>query len=127
MDTLKFTIVTGTNEGYFHSNENSMDLNYLGELIQRISKDIYKKNGVYLSAVINVSKTIYKVELGCPKSGEDTINITGIASREYARDLDLWKESVLEFAKELKAKLKQNSITCEFNKIELYYLKGISE
>ncbi|WP_040327807.1 hypothetical protein [Clostridium ihumii] len=121
--TVKFEIITGINEGYFHNNEVVNGLEMLGVLWQEIAIKEYEESGIYVSAVICSSKTVYSGMWGCPKGGEDTIIIAGTLNKEYTSDIEGFKTSVLRLAKEVKEKLKQESLTCDFTEVELFYLK----
>ncbi|MCY6958371.1 hypothetical protein [Clostridium brassicae] len=121
--TLRFEIVTGVNKGYFHNNNQNESLNLVGELWQRIAKQEFEKSNIYVSAVMKVSKTIYNEAWGCPKGGEETIVITGVANKEFVQDMNAWKNTVIKLAKELKKELKQSTLTCEFSEVELFYFK----
>lgn len=121
--TLRFEIVAGINRGYFHANNQKDSLNIVGNLWQKIAKEEFEISGIYVSAVIKPSKTIYNEQWGCPKGGEETVVITGVANKEFVEDIKQWKKSVIKLAKELKAKLKQSTLTCEFIETELHYFK----
>ena len=120
-ETLKFEIVTGVNKGYFHNNEQEESLNLVGVLWQKIAQKQFEESNIYVSAVMKVSKTVYSEVWGCPKGGEETIVITGVANREFVQDIMMWKETVMKLAQELKNQLKQSTITCEFSKVEMFY------
>lgn len=122
--TLKFEIVAGFNNGYSGNNKDkTQQYEYICELWQRIAKEEFDKSNIYVSAVIHPSKTVYNEFWGCPKGGEDTVTITGVANREFVIDLAEWKDTVLKLAMILKEELAQSTMTCEFSNIELNYLK----
>ncbi|UZW14960.1 hypothetical protein OSC52_03705 [Clostridium pasteurianum] len=123
MNTLKFEIITGINEGYKYNNKSEKDLHKVEILWQNVAKNLFTKTGIYISAVISKNKTVYNVDWGCPVGGEDTYRITGIANPEFVTDLEMWKDAVLEATKILKNELKQSTINCEFSKVEFYYFK----
>ena len=78
---------------------------------------------VYISAVIKSSKTVYHEAWGCPKGGEETVVITGVANKEFVDNIDKWKNTVIKLAKQLKKEFKQSTLTCEFLETELHYFK----
>ena len=121
--TLKFEIVTGINKGYFHTNSQSESLDLVGSIWQKVAKEEFEESNIYISAVIKPSKTVYNEEWGCPKNGEETVVLTGVANKEFVDDIEKWKDTVIKLTKELKKQLKQSTITCEFMEIELYYFK----
>ncbi len=65
--TIKFEIVTGVNEGYFHDNENKDGVQVVGEVWQKIALEVFKDRGIYISSVINSSKTVYNTEWDAQK------------------------------------------------------------
>lgn len=120
--TLRFEIVSGVNKGYF----NGRGINLLDDvsiLWQKIAAKEFELSGVYVSAVIKNSKTVYHENWGCPKGGEYTVVITGVANKEFIDDLKKWKNIVLRLAKLLKEGLNQSTLTCEFLDTELHYFK----
>lgn len=121
--TLRFEIVSGVNKGYFHTNKQSESLDLVGSIWQKIAKEEFEISGIYVSAVIKVSKTIYNEEWGCPQNGEETVVLTGVANKEFVDDIEKWKDAVIKLAKQLKNQLKQSTLTCEFMTTELHYFK----
>lgn len=121
-DTKSFKIVIGVTEGYFHKNNTQKNVEEISELWKEIAKKQMNLSGLYISAVINPSKTIYNTEWGCPKGGEDTFTITGEANPEFTPDINKWIEVVGECTRELKKQLKQSTVTIEFQDIQLAYL-----
>jgi hypothetical protein len=121
--TLRFEIVSGINKGYLKKENYTNSLELVGEVWQRIAKEEFDKSNIYVSAVIKPSKTVYNEVWGCPKGGEETVVITGVANKEFINNVDEWKQCVIRLAKILKMELGQNTMTCEFMNTELYYLK----
>lgn len=122
-NTLRFEIVSGINKGYFHQNDKNEALNLVGGIWQKIAKEEYELNGIYVSAVIKMSKTVYNEDWGCPKNGEETVVITGVANKEFIDSIAKWENTVIKLAKELKKQLAQATLTCEFIETELHYFK----
>lgn len=122
--TIRFEIVSGINKGYFNESINKNDnLTLVGEIWQKIAGEEFEKSNIYISAVIRESKTVYNEIWGCPKGGEETVIITGVANYEFIKDIEEWKGSVIRLAKKLKDILGQNTMTCEFINTELHYFK----
>ncbi|URZ02292.1 hypothetical protein CLAUR_022890 [Clostridium felsineum] len=120
-NTLRFEMVTGINKGYFNNNQQDFMFDFISELWQDIAKREFEFSRIYVSAVINKSKSVYNEELGCPKGGEYTFVITGVANSEFINDIIEWKNAVIRIAKTLKRELKQSTLSCEFLNTELYY------
>ncbi|WP_333859558.1 hypothetical protein [Clostridium sp.] len=121
--TLRFEIVSGVNKGYFHNNKYRYVVDIIANLWQKIAKKEFEVSGIYVSAVIKSSKTVYHEDWGCPKDGEETVVITGIANKEFIDDIEKWKNTVIKLAKYIKEELKQSTLTCEFLETELHYFK----
>lgn len=120
--SLKFSMVVGINEGYGHNNEKYNALELVGYAWQDTAKKVFEKTGVYVSATIVEGKTVYNEEWGCPVGGEITAICFGSANFLFVKDLNTWKEVVIEIAENLKKDFKQSSITIEFNEIDCIYL-----
>ncbi|GAA0182521.1 hypothetical protein SH2C18_48880 [Clostridium sediminicola] len=125
--SIKFEIVTGINKGYFHNNESGNNIQRVSKLWQKIAKEEFDRSGIYVSAIILESKTVYNEDWGCPPGGEDTVVITGVANLEFVDNLSHWKDTVLNLAKKIKSKLEQKTITCEFRDVEMRYIKDNSK
>lgn len=121
--TKGFRIVTGITPGYFHQNGESKNAEQISELWKEIALNVMNNTGLYISGVIQSSKTVYNTEWGCPEGGEDTFTITGQANPEFTSDLDKWLEAVAMCAQKLKHKLKQTTLTMEIFDEQLAYLK----
>lgn len=121
LETLNFQIIAGLNKGYFHNNNCDDCYRRALKIWQEIAQEEFETSGIYVTAVIRKSKTIYSKEWGCPEGGEDTIIISGTANPKFIKDLGVWKEKVLYLAAKFKEQFEQESITCEFTRSELYY------
>lgn len=121
--TLRFEIVSGVNKGYFRSNSKESRLDFVARLWQDIAKEEFEISEIYVSAVIKSSKTVYHENWGCPKGGEETIVITGVANKDFVQDIEGWKDVVIKLANKLKKELGQSTLTCEFLNTELHYFK----
>lgn len=121
--TKKFEIVTGINEGYFHNNEKKQGMEIVGVLWQKLALEEFNQSEMYISAIVSNSITVYNENWGCPKGGEQTVVITGVANPDFIKDLNKWTESVKRIAIRLKEELKQSTITVEFKETDLLYLK----
>lgn len=121
MKTVKFVSTIGIMEGYGHNNNGeTKDFN---SLYQEVAKKIFQETNIYISAVSVQSKTLYNTEWGCPKGGEDTYTISGVANPEFITDMEQYKETVRKVILKLKEELKQSTVTLEFIEVEIEYLK----
>lgn len=117
MKTIKFELTTGINAGYGHNNEEREASLIVGELYQQVAEKMFDQTGVYVSAVIRDTKTLYSTSWGCPFAGEITITISGVANPLFCSDMEQYKETVLLIAKELKTLLSQSTVAVEFYEV----------
>lgn len=122
--TISFESTIGIIEGYYHDN---IGVSYAYEqfcsIIQLISKELFEEKGMYISTVINESKTIYNTDWGCPSGGELTFTITGIANPEFVKNIEQWKENVTILIYKIKKYYKQSTVTLQFNECEICYMR----
>ena len=125
MKTLSFRITVGVAEGYFHNlsgvAENAL-VHKVSELWQKIAKEEFDKSEIYVSAVAQPGSVIYHTQWGCPQGGESVVVLSGSANPTFVKDLDVWKNVVIELGKKLKKELKQTTLTIEFQETDLVYL-----
>jgi hypothetical protein len=121
MRTKKFVSIMGVNASYFHNNEADNDKS-IYRVWQKIAKEYYDENDVYISANINKVKTIYNEEWGCPVGGEDTYEISGVCNPEFT-EYSNWESAVHYIVKRDKDFYKQSTCTLEFIDCDLYYFK----
>lgn len=123
-ETDKFTAVIGVIPGYFHGNDVEQNMsNYVGRAWQLYAEAVFRRRGIYVSAVIKPCITVYNTEWGCPEGGELTVEITGVRNPEFVQDSELYKISVTAVIKCLKELLKQSTVTLEFSTTKVMYLK----
>ena len=125
MKTLSFRIAVGVVEGYFHNVKGVAEsaLVYkVSELWQELAREEYNKSFIYVSAVAQPGAVIYNQEWGCPTGGESIVVLSGSANPTFVKDLDVWKNVVIELGKKLKKELKQTTLTIEFFEADLVYL-----
>lgn len=121
--TKGFKIVSGITPGYSHANENSFNIDEMSELWNRIALKVMDITGIYVSSIVQHSKTVYNVEWGCPIGGEDTVTITGVCNTKFVKDISKYLDSVGLCAIELKKRLKQSTLTIEFFDEQIGYLE----
>ena len=118
--TTKFSIIAGINKGYFHKNSVDISIEDMSAILMTVADNLYKSTGIYVSAVVTHSRTLYSIDYGCPPEGEDTFSITGTANPKYVTDIKKWKEVVISYAESIKSILEQEVISLEF--CEVNYL-----
>lgn len=112
-----FEITLGINKGYGHNNEciTDFEADY-----QAIATDIYKRTGVYVSAVIIPAKVVYNVDRGCPADGEDVYVIKGVNNTQFVKPTD-YKEAVMLLIEKLATTFEQSTVTTTWSTVEFVY------
>lgn len=123
MNTERFILTLGINEGYFHNNNCTQDILTIGKIANNISQQYFNEHNIYVTFSIIDSRTFYSNQWGCPNDGEETIIITGVANPSFV-SLEEWKNAVIEFTKEMKKELRQSTCTLEFIGCELIYFNN---
>ena len=115
VDTFEITL--GINKGYGHNNEcvTNFEADY-----QAIATDIYKRTGVYVSAVITPAKVVYNVDWGCPMDGEDIYVIKGVNNPQFTEP-DKYKDAVTKLIEKLTTAFKQSTVTTTWSTVDMIY------
>lgn len=115
VDTFEITL--GINKGYGHNNEcvTNFEADY-----QAIATDIYKRTGVYASAVITPAKVVYNVDWGCPMDGEDIYVIKGVNNPQFTEP-DKYKDAVTKLIEKLTTAFKQSTVTTTWSTVDMIY------
>jgi hypothetical protein len=116
--TVKFNCIVGINEGYGHFNDRTQAREIVAAVWQKAAAEIFEKNGVYISAVVVDSLTVYHTDWGCPSGGEATANVSGEANPSFVNDFEAWKQAVIEVVKLVKKELKQSTVAVSFQEVE---------
>ena len=118
-ETVKYEVVVGVPDDIFYESTNRV---LMTTHWQRYADEYFEKTGVYVSAIANDGKALYKVEWGCPVCGEPVITFNCTANPEFIKDMDLYDAGVLYIAKNLKKNFKQNTVTITKLPAGIYYL-----
>lgn len=112
-----FEITIGINKGYDHNNEcvTDFETDY-----QAIATDIYKRTGIYVSAVITPAKVVYNVDWGCPMDGEDVYVIKGVNNPQFAEP-DKYKNAVIKLIEKLATTFEQSTVTTTWSIVRFVY------
>ena len=112
-----FEITLGINKGYGHNNEYVTDFE---ADYQAIATDIYKRTGVYVSAVITPAKVVYNVDWGCPDDGEDVYIIKGVNNPQFTEP-DKYKDAVTKLIEKLATAFEQSTVTTTWSTVDMVY------
>ena len=119
--TVSFRMVLGVNEGYGSHTSNAIDAEAVAEAYKEASAELFSATGVYISASMVESKTLYHTDWGCPVGGEATATFFGSCNPEFT-DVAQYREIVTALAKILKKQFTQSTVTVEFFESEMVYL-----
>jgi len=124
METIKFFATMGVTVGYTNANEftNDVCLEMVSTAWQNESQQVFEETGIYIGAVISSSKTVYSKNWGCPEGGENTCLIIGEANPNFIKDLEAYKNTVLDVLAKVKKSLNQSTCQITFQKSEMFYL-----
>ena len=123
--TNKFEVVLEINENYFRSNEIDVNIRYIWikyiyNVWNRNANEIEKKHGIYISALINESRVIYK---DCPIGGKVVYKISGERNPKFTKDNVKYKYAVEDLVELFAKELKQNTFTIVWSEAEVNYFK----
>ncbi|MCR5722453.1 MAG: hypothetical protein K6G72_08940 [Lachnospiraceae bacterium] len=116
----KWTITVGVNSGYDLDRQQVLKMEEVISRYKKVAEIVETSTGVYISAVINESRTIYKDEWGCPKGGEYTYTLSG-CSNPFFSDEKEYKEALISLTKELRKEFGQTTVLLEVSSAEVYY------
>ena len=121
METIKFKLVIGVNEGY-NNNSSKVDLTTVNELWLEKAAAVANSTGIYISGISSLGHALYRHEWGCPEGGEPVVIFTGSLNSEFCKDAEAWKQAVRKVSLDLKKDLNQTTATLEFSSVDMEYL-----
>lgn len=134
--TLEFQLNIGVVRGYGHDNAGgpASPASQVAEDWQEIAEAMLREYGVYPAGVVLPGRTLYPEKYGCPRGGEITVTISGLANPKflmsaknpdgpgYVADLNGWRFAVEMAAEALRKKLNQTTAYLTFRKVRFTYL-----
>ena len=122
--------VIGVTPGYFHGNENVIDLDSFGRLYQETADKVFAETHMYCGAAISTCKVLYREEWGCPAGGENCVRIEADCNPSYDQERPIpefiadWKRAFTAIIEILMTELSQKTVTVAFSDGELSYITG---
>lgn len=111
----RFSATVGVNPGYSHANETPDPVGRVAAAWAKHAEAVFIATGVYVSANISATKTVYRTEWGCPPGGEDTVTVTGLYDiARHSGPCD-WRRAVSSVSRAVGEELRQNTIWLEFS------------
>lgn len=122
----------GVNAGYDHDNLVADPLSLASQVWQEEADKQFVETGIYVSAAVAPSRTVYRREWGCPPGGEDTVVISGLRNPAFdseetycgefeGRD-DSWRKVVVAVSLAVAKRFGQSSAYLTFEVVTFYYL-----
>lgn len=129
MKTTKFSATLWVNAWYGHNNENEQSAkDIVSKVRQDAAKKIFDTTWVYISAAISDTNAVYHTDRWCPEWGEKIAEVSGARNPEFMKDVEKYKQSVLDVLSLCQEELDQTTSQVEFNDdIEFVYLKRESK
>ena len=124
MKANNFSATIGVVAGCNHDNEVTDAAAVVADVWQEKAAEVHESTGIYISAVVSPALTVYGTNWGCPVGGEKTATVSGSANPAFVKDLDAWKQTVIEVVKAVKAELQQTTVVIEFSELsDFVYLE----
>ncbi len=125
MKTTKFTATLWVNAGYGHNNEQKQSAKEIvSKVRQEAAKKIFEATWVYISASIKDANAVYHTDRGCPEWGEKIAEVNGTRNPEFMKDVEKYKQAVLDVLSLCQEELDQTTAQVEFSDdVEFVYLK----
>ena len=111
-NTIKWSMMIGTNSGYQLSEQKAMPENEFADIFRAVAEDVYAETGVYISAVMNATRALYRSEWGCPDGGEFSYTLTGCCNPLYV-STDDYLNALEKVVKRMKIRLCQTALYVE--------------
>ena len=127
--TDKFEVVLEINEDYFRSDEIDVNIRYIWikyiyMVWNRNANEIEKKHGIYIPALINENRVIYK---DCPIGGKVVYKISGERNPKFTKDSGKYRGAVEDLLELVAKELKQSTFTITWSEVELNYYRKVEK
>ena len=120
--SIHWSLTIGVSAGYDLEHQKGPEEDKMVQIYAEAAAETEEKTGIYISAVIWPTRSIYKQEWGCPKEGEYTFTFTGSCNPAFA-ETETYKEALLELTQRLKEKLLQSTVLLEIVPAEVFYFR----
>ena len=120
-NTICWKCTIGVNGGYELEDQIKMPMEDITEIYLKTAEEVRAETGVYISAVISESRTLYSPEWGCPEEGEYSYTLSGSCNPAFAKQEE-YLHALNMIAKLLKERLKQSTLLLEISPANLIYM-----
>ena len=111
-NAVKWSMMIGINSGYHLTEQKTMPEDEFADIFRAVAEEVYVETGVYISAVMNASRALYRSEWGCPDGGEFSYTLTGCSNPLYV-SVDSYLNTLEQVAKRMKTRLRQTALYVE--------------
>ena len=122
-DSFRWSCVIGVNGGYDLENQKSVSEDEFAYRYGKLARKVYEDTGVYISAVITLSRVVYHEDWGCPKSGEYSFTLSGCCNPAFSNTQE-YLSALKELAQLLKEEWDQTTLLLEIMPASVIYLSG---
>jgi len=125
MKTTIFWATLWVNPGYKHNNDQEQSAkDIISKVWQEQAKKIFETSWIYISASIKDANAVYNMDRWCPEWGEKIAEISGMRNPEFIKDVEKFKQAVLDVLSLCQEELDQTTTQVEFDDdVEFVYLK----
>ncbi len=121
-NSVRWSCTIGTTGGYNLKDQVPVSEDEAALRYGKVARKVFERTGVYLSAVITMSRVVYHEDWGCPPTGEYSFTLSGSYNPAFA-DLDDYLSALRELAECLKEEWKQTTLLLEITPASVIYLK----
>lgn len=124
---LNFKIIFGVVPGYQFEGDDTITLEDVSQNIVSYLNTVKESGDVIPTGTLVESRTLYPTAFRCPVDGEKTFIFSGCQNPEFVKDEGLYKEAVEKLAEWIASKFKQSTVTLQYWKSDLKYIKSEGE
>lgn len=126
MESIHWSMTIGLTAGYSAERGSPPDLDAIGRRYQEVAAALADETGVYLSAILTPSRTLYREAWGCPPGGEQTVTFSGSCNPQFS-DAAAYRRALPELAARLKEAFRQATVLLEAWPEDITYLTSDQE
>lgn len=123
-NSISWTITTGIKSGYELDSQQKPDLDDAAHTYQVLADETLTETGVYISAVITSSRTVYNKAWGCPEDGEYTITFSGTCNPTFSKP-EQYLKALHILAERIKRNFHQATLLLEIVPVHLEYFRKV--
>lgn len=125
LKTTKFIATLWVCEWYGHENDTwgKTAKEIVGKVWQEKAEKVFQDSGIYVSAWVTDSNIVYSKNRWCPDGWEKVVKISGTRNPEFCKDVEKYKQAVIDVLTLSKEELKQSTTQVEFFDEDMVYIK----